>query len=129
MITVNKGTDIRDVRLDYGDCIDFVNRYAIKAQRNNVLMALEKYGESADGMIPAHNFNTLMLNWDAIKPSVTLILRKFLVDNGVDYQMVSNAFGWGEEMMVLFNMRQIENIQVVKSGDKITEYDLSTEWN
>lgn len=50
--------------------------------------------------------------------------RKFYIDNNIDYNIVYNPFGWGEKMMVLFNMRKIVNIKRIFPKDKISQYDL-----
>lgn len=47
----------------------------------------------------------------------------FLVENGIDYSTVNNPFGWGETMLVLFNMRKIVKATIVKSTDKLTNDD------
>ena len=83
---------------------------------------LHKY--VVDNKVKAHIFNNIILNEKAIKPSNTKFLRAFYVENGIDYEMVDNAFGWGEKMMVLYNMKKIVNTIVVKSTDKIEIYDL-----
>ena len=127
MITVRKGTDIRDAYFDYDECLSFINKFVITSKRKEIILAISS--RNNNGRVPASNFNNIVLNYDGIKSSSTPILRQFLTDNGIDYQMVGNAFGWGEEMMVLYNMKMIENVVQVKPGDKITSYDLSTEWN
>lgn len=58
------------------------------------------------------------------KPTNTQKLRQFYIDNGVDYEIIDNAFGWGEKMMVLYNMKKIVNVIQIKPGDKIEQYDL-----
>jgi len=52
-----------------------------------------------------------------------------MVDNGIDYQIVSNAFGWGETMLVLYNMDKITDTKRVMPNDEIIEYDLPTKFN
>jgi hypothetical protein len=64
------------------------------------------------------------LNEKAIKSTNTRYLREFFIDNGIDYEIVDNPFGWGEEMMVLYNMKKIVNVIHIKPTDKISEYDL-----
>ena len=42
----------------------------------------------------------------------------------IDYEIVENAYGFGEKMMVLYNMDKIKNIILIKPTDKITNYIL-----
>jgi hypothetical protein len=42
---------------------------------------------------------------------------------------VNSPFGWGEVMMVLFNMRKVINKKAITSKDEIEVYDLPTKWN
>jgi hypothetical protein len=42
---------------------------------------------------------------------------------------VSNAFGWHEMMLVLFNPQKIVNIIKITPKDKIEVYDLPTEFS
>jgi hypothetical protein len=89
----------------------------IKSKRKEIIERLSKYNN--DGKIKAYIFNNVILNEKGIKPSDTKYLREFLVNNGIDYEIVHNPFGWGEDMMVLYNMKKIVNVIVVKSTDEI----------
>jgi hypothetical protein len=75
-------------------------------------------------MIPGFIMNNLIINYDAIKPSNTKYLRQFYINNGIDYNIVNNPFGWGETMMVLFNMKKIKEVKRVNPKDNIVKYDL-----
>jgi hypothetical protein len=69
-----------------------------------------------------------VINTEAISPKFTNDFRKFLVDHGVDYVLVPNAFGWHEMMLVLFNTENIVSSRVVSGKEKIEDYDLPTEF-
>ena len=75
------------------------------------MIRLRKYVN--EGKLKAYLLTNVLINEDAIKSNNTPALRQFLVDSGIDYQMVSNAFGWGEKMLVLYNMKKIAKIQRV----------------
>lgn len=122
LVTVEKGVDINDAYLDEDKVRAFIKSYVIGSKRNLVLTRMEKYFEN--GQIKAHRFNVILLNNQAVKPSNTIHLRSFLVDNGIDYEIVINPFGWGEKMMVLYNMNKIVNVIKINPTDKITVYDL-----
>ena len=66
-------------------------------------------------MVDVKILNNLIINFDAIKPGNTKYLRQFYIDNGIDYNIVDNSFGWHEKMMVLINMKKIKNIQFMES--------------
>jgi hypothetical protein len=122
LITVQNGADISDTYLPSDKVLEFINSYVIGNLRRSVWSRLQPYIE--DGKIKAFIFNNTLLNEKAVKSSNTRFLRSFLVDNGIDYEVVDNAFGWGEKMMVLYNMKKIINVIQVKPNDRITKYDL-----
>ena len=126
LITIKKGRDARTTEIDYNKSIDFVNDYVIKSKRTEILQALSKY---KDKPLFAFIFNNIIINYEGIKPSNTISLRNFLVNQGVDYLIVDNAFGWHETMIVIFDMKMIVNKQIVKPKDKIEVFDLPTGFN
>jgi len=122
LITVEKGVDINDAFLNLDDVKEFMNLYVIGNKRKSIMQYLSKYIEN--NMVPADIFNNLVLNHKAIQSTKTKFLRNFLVKNNIDYEIVNNAFGFGEKMMVLYNMKKIVNVIQIKPGDKIEKYDL-----
>lgn len=121
LVTVENGTDISEASLDEDKVRGFINSYVIGSKRKEILSRMEKH--FVDGKIKANTFNVILLNNSAVKPSNTINLRSFLVDNGIDYEIVFNPFGWGENMMVLYNMDKIVNVIKVNSTDKIKVFD------
>lgn len=122
LITVQEGVDINDAFFDINIAKDFVDKYVIKSKRKEVLERINKFDN--EEKIKGYIFNNILINEKAVKPINTQKLRQFYIDNGIDYEIVENAFGWGEKMMILYNMKKIVNIIQVKSGDKITQFDL-----
>lgn len=123
-VDVNKGTDIRNVKIDYKDASEFVESYIPKSKHRDILFYLQ---DSIDriGHLPADSFNNLILNSGALQSKHTVTLSQFLVNHGADYELISNPFGWGNAvMMVLFNINKVANIQRVMPKDKITDWDL-----
>lgn len=120
MITVAKGNDLEYSILETKQAIDFVKYYVILSKRKEILYYIDKY--KTDNIIKAYIFNNLLINHDAVKPSNTKVLRQFWVDNNIDYEIVHDAFGWGEDMMILFNMNKIVKSIVIKPTDKIKDY-------
>jgi hypothetical protein len=121
IVTVELGTDIHDAKFDIGVLTEFIKKYVITSKRKEVIERLQKYIN--DEKIKAYIFNNIMINEKAIKPSNTSALRQFYIDNGIDYEIIDNPFGWGEKMMVLYNMKKIVNTIIVKPNDKLTTYD------
>ena len=122
LITVENGVDINKSYLPVDKAIEFIMMYIIKNLRKEIISRLQKY--ITDDGIKASIFNTIILNEKAIKSTNTSHLRQFYVDNGIDYDIVNSPFGWGEEMMVLYNMKKIVNVIQVDSKDIIEVYDL-----
>jgi hypothetical protein len=122
LITVEKGVDINDAFFNFDTAKEFVNQYVIKNKRKEVFERMEKFKK--EDKIKGFVFNNILINEKAVKPINTQKLRQFYIDNGVDYEIIDNAFGWGEKMMVLYNMKKIVNVIQIKPGDKIEKYDL-----
>lgn len=122
LITVENGVDINKAYLPVDKATNFIMTYIIKSLRKEILSRLGKY--ITEEGIKASVFNTIILNEKAIKATNTRYLRQFYVDNGIDYDIVDSPFGWGEEMMVLYNMKKIVNVIPITNKDIIEVYDL-----
>ena len=122
LITVSNGVDINNVLLDIDKVKEFVGYYVISKLKKEIWGRIENH--IVDNKIKGFIFNNIILNWNAIKSSNTKHLRQFYINNNIDYEIVDNPFGWGEKMMVLYNMNKIVNVIVVKPNDKIINYDL-----
>lgn len=122
MISVEKGNDINKSLFDIDKVKEFVHKYVIKNKQREILQRIEKHNK--ENTIKGYIFNNILLNEKALSPRNTSKLRQFLIDNGVDYEIVDNPFGWGEKMMVLYNMNKIKNVKQITAKDKIENYDL-----
>lgn len=127
LIDVEKGIDGKNANLSINKTLEFINTYIIKNKRKEIINRISKYNK--DDKIPVSIFINVIINEDAIKPTNTNEMRNFLVRNGVDYLTVPNAFGWGELMLVLFNMKKIIRKQIVNPKDQIEEFDLPIKWS
>jgi hypothetical protein len=126
-LTLKKGNDANNARIDYVKAIGFVNQFVIKSKRKDIIQRLENFVKN--DTISADIFNNVILNEKAIKAVDTIQLSQFFVDNGIDYLLVPNAFGWHEMMIVIFNLNKIIDVQLIKPSDKIIDYDLPTTFN
>jgi len=88
LLDVQKGKELSKSMLSINSVIDFVNLNIPKAKRKDLLERFEKYNK--DNQIPANNFVTIILNEEALKASKMNVLREFLVNSGIDYEMVRN---------------------------------------
>ena len=126
LITIQKRNDVQDIRIGIDNILEFIKWYVIAKKKREVLDAIKD--RIKDDMVDADIFLNIIINYDAIKPSNTNNLRRFIVNNSVDYCLVSNPFGWGEMMIVLFNMKLIVQKKVITPKDKVEYYELPTEW-
>lgn len=123
LISVSIGNEINESFIDFDVCKVFVKDHVIKSLQKEVLSRLGKY-KKENNKVKGYIFSNIILNENAIKSTNTKYLRQFYIDNNIDYEIVDNPFGWGEKMMVLYNMKKIINIITIKPTDKITNYDL-----
>lgn len=122
LLSIENGNEINDVYLERDIVEDFVKKYVISSKRKEILNRYEKHYD--ENKINASIVLNIILNENAIKSSDTDKLRSFLLDNNIDYELVDNPFGWGETMIVLYNMNKIKNKIVIKPKDKIEVFDL-----
>lgn len=126
MITIAKGASSDEVFIPLDDVVKFTNSYTAVAKRKSVSEYIQRL--SKDGhTIRAQVLINILINENAIKPSNMNMLREFLVHSGVDYQVVPNAFGWNDAVMVvLFNMNKVVNSRRIMPNDDIQQFDLPT---
>lgn len=123
LLTVENGTDIHDAILNIDVVKDFIKNFVIGSKRKEIWLRMKKY--VSNDTLKAYLFNNIILNEKAIKASNSKDLREFYVNNGIDYEIIDNAFGWHEKMIVLYNMDKLINIIQIKPTDQISVYDLS----
>jgi len=122
MVAVKRGQDIADALLPLSDVQTFIETYVIGRLRKPLWARLQAAAQGTN--IPAWRFNNAILHDKAVTGRNTIRLREFLVNAGIDYELVSNPFGWGEQMMVLYNMKKIAKVLRVLPTDRISVYDL-----
>jgi len=125
-ITIERGLDLDDALIDTQKLYDFVTYHTIGNKKNIIKTSIAKYDDN--GKTRASIFLNSIINNNAIKAAETNTLRKFLVDSGIDYSLVSSPFGWHEMMVVLFNMDKIIDKQIITPNTKIDVFDLPTEF-
>jgi hypothetical protein len=123
-IVISKGVDLRDATLDKAKIEQFVKENISKKNHKEFWFSMDRY--TKDGQCDAKVFSNIINNNNYIPSSKTNVFRKFFVDNGIDYEIVPNAFGWGETMVVLYNMKKIVSKVIITPKDKLSVYDLPT---
>lgn len=123
---IEHGNEIHSVNIPTEDAIKFVNTYASTATRKEIIASIQKRSAQAgNGSVPAYMFLTMLVNTDAIKPARTPQLREFLVNHGIDYELVQNPFGWNDAtMIVLFNMNRLKKVERITDTNSLKEFDL-----
>lgn len=115
LVTVEKGLDIDDALLDFEKVKMFINRYIKVGFKKSIIENLSM--KLKDGKVPAYRFNNMILNHKAISASKTNLLRQFLVENGIDYELTGNPFPYSGEMLVVYNINKIKNIIRINHRD------------
>lgn len=123
-ITVAQGNDASDVNLPFNEAVNYVRTYAVKSRSKRALETLEKYKSN----LTADILINVAINDELFRPSDLNDFRIFLVHRGVDYNVVDNAFGWHERMIVLYNFAKIVSKVQITPKDKLNEFDLDINW-
>ena len=124
MVNVHVGNEIKSVSIDPEKAKQFVSTVVKRAKRAAILERLDASLERI-GKLPADVFNNIILNYEGIGSKDTVTLSQFLVEQGADYELITNPFGWGNAvMLVLYNTSKIADITRVMPKDKITDFDL-----
>lgn len=114
-VKIKKGTKINDVNIPIESVIEFIKSNVIKSKQKEIVNRISKYIDN--GKVNANRINVIILNEDGIKPNNMNSLREFLINNGVDYAIEYNTFGWGETMVILFNMKKIVEYKQINPKD------------
>ena len=124
LVTVENGNEIHDVKLNINVLIEFINQNFSKNVAKKIL-ELANY-KIYNNEVPAYLINNILINHKFLRPKNTPMWRNFLVSNGIDYEIVDNAFGFNETMMILFNTRKIKYVKRILPTDRLPYYNLKT---
>jgi hypothetical protein len=109
LVEVYKGTDINDVSLDFEYVLKFLKNLISTSGLKQILPYLEKRND--EGKIEMIIVNNLLFNYDLVKGNKTRKLVNFYIQNGIDYEITDNSFGFSEKMMILYNIYKIKSIK------------------
>lgn len=123
-VEVALGNSLEDSDIPYDIVINFLNELP-KSISIKLKSIIDNYNK--DGFISAEIINNLFVNNNLLKPEISFKLKNFYLENNIDYSLVNNAFGWGEDMMILFNTNKIINVERIGPKDKIDKFDLHKE--
>jgi hypothetical protein len=121
LVTVREGVDMDDVSIPEREVMDFLKTHTSRAMFGVISKDLQE--RMKPNGINANILNNIILNAGALKPSQMATLRKFYIDQGIDYLVTSMAQKSGT-MLVLFNMKKIVDIKRVMPNDEIEKFDL-----
>lgn len=119
LVTVEKGTDINDAEFDYQE---LSNDFLSKLRGYKKSFGLEKFIKN--GSIKAYIINNHLINNRLLTPYNSALWKNFLLSKGIDYEIIDNAFGAHETMMVLYNTKKIKSVKRVMPNDKLPTFDL-----
>lgn len=125
LVTVEKGNDLNGHLFDVETVKKFISQNLSKPKAKIFYERMAKYVKN--NKLSGDIFDNILVNNNLLSPSFTPNLLNFYKENNIDYNSTINAFGWGETMIMLYNLSKIKNIQRVKSNDSIPE--LSKTWN
>ena len=120
LLSVQKGNDISKVKIDF-DKIDELSSTIGKSKTKLLKNKLEeRFVEN--GKVPAYVVLNILLNESLLKTEKARKgIKDFLVASGVDYELHQSPFGWGESMMVLFNLSLIKNAKVIDRKEVVKD--------
>jgi len=124
-VEVKRGRDIKDINIPYSIYEDFIDTYLSKPKATFLKVRTKKYKEN--NSINLDVVNNIFVNTDFLTPKLSKYVRQFYIENGGDYHIVNNAFGWGEDMLVLFNYKKIASVNKVKSNE-IEDFDFKNKF-
>jgi hypothetical protein len=126
-VAVEEGTNL-DTMIDATQVLEWVKINVIKSKQKEVIERISKHNK--ENKINGEIFLNIIINNDAIKNTTTNVLRLFLVECGIDYCLVSQPFGWSNQLMlVLFNPKKIVSKKQITSKDQIEVFDLPAKFS
>ncbi|MBP6238816.1 MAG: hypothetical protein KA270_17380 [Saprospiraceae bacterium] len=121
-VEMDSGKDISDVYLDMDLCFRFVmNQFSLRLANEwcDNFVRLSKDGNT----LKAEYFDNIIVQYEKTTGRIGKELICFLVNNGVGYRKVFNRFGFGENMLVLYDVRCISSIQALRGKDMVYSVD------
>lgn len=117
LVSFIPGTNIDNVTLNVNDVLDFLNSNRFKNKKEIIPHIKKSYIDK----IKANNVLNLMVNYNCLAPSNSVVFRKYLVDNGIDY-LVSYGYGGfpDQTIVVIFNPKIIKSVNAIKASN-VTE--------
>lgn len=120
-VEMDSGKDISDVYINRLDCTMFLFDYFGKGRFKYLNGRLDDI--TKDGYVRAEYFDNMLINSGYMSGRIGKELICFLVNNGVGYRKVFNRFGYGENMLVVYDVRCIRSIQVLRGKDMVYSID------
>ncbi|NCP98129.1 hypothetical protein GW796_07390 [archaeon] len=126
------GNDIKNIYINLDSVLSFVKDYAIRKKQNDVIKDIHNNMKRLNLLdkVGAEVVLNLLFNYDAIKGKNVLKLNEFLVENNVDYGVVTNFSGRDEIVFVLFNLKKINKVVPISSKDVLlSDFEIKINYN
>lgn len=129
-VVIRRGTNLRGSTISYQAVQQFTKQYIMARSRKSFIEDINTIMARYDltDRVPSDVFVNLIINDNLLSSSKTPVLNKFLVDNGIDYSIVTNYGGSGETVVALFNRNLIVDVSPL-GKETITDYNVSFPWN
>lgn len=115
VVEINKGNDLNKVLISFENVKNFAINNVIKSKQKEFLDKIEKYTQ--EDKIKGNIVNNIIINGSYLSTTKLKELQIFFVENGADYLIVDNAFGWHETMIILFNLNKIKSIRYANKNE------------
>lgn len=109
IIAIDPSKELNEVEISMDSATEFVERHVMQKFRSKIINDLES-SHDRRGRLTASTLVNLCLNYEAIPNTKTDKLRRFLIDNGVDYTEVSRYGGRDETVYVVINPSIIQGV-------------------
>jgi hypothetical protein len=126
LVEIEKGNDISNMFFEKDKVLDFLSLSFSIAKKRMIINLLNTY-KNTEKYIPAELFNNILINHELITPKNLINIRNFLVENGIDYEHVKNYYGFGEDMLVLYNLKKIKDIKWIGPKDKLDFFEIKND--
>jgi hypothetical protein len=110
-LTVEEGNDLEHSFIPVDAAKGFISSYVPKQKRADFLTRLEKH--KTEQGYKAYIFDNIIHNDKLLSNTNLNKLVDFYVENNIDHHIVENPFGWGETMIVLYNIKKIKHFEKI----------------
>lgn len=114
-LNIDNTKEIHQVDIPIENALEFIQKNIIKKHQTKIIEDIYEAMDRKNSIshIPASSFLNLIINYEAIQNSKTKALNQFLIDQGVDYEAVTNYGGRNETVFVIYNLSIIQSVKAI----------------